>query len=120
MNPLLLILTVLLPFLPTSVQAANRVALLIGNQQYQNDKPLKNPVRDVGLIASALQNVGFTVIKRNNLTRRQIKNALRDLQNGLQAGDVGLVYYSGHGLQYNNDNYLIPIDANIASTISPK
>jgi uncharacterized caspase-like protein len=41
----------------TPAQAINRVALLIGNQQYQNDKPLKNPVHDVNLIASTLQKV---------------------------------------------------------------
>ncbi len=114
MKFVLFLITFLLLNLMTPAQAANRVALLIGNQQYQNDKPLKNPVRDVNLIANALQKVGFRVIKRNNLTRRQIKKALRELHNSLQAGDVALVYYSGHGLQYSNDNYIIPIDADIS------
>ncbi len=95
-----------------SVAAAERVALVIGNGTYKNS-PLKNPVNDANSIARALQALGFDVIKGINLNRKEIRTKIRSFGNVLKTAKTGLFYYAGHGVQYNGDNYLIPVNADI-------
>ena len=98
------------------VQAAGqRVALLIGNAAYQNEKPLRNPSNDVDLIARVLKDdLRFTqVIVRKNLGRRELADAIDQFTAAAKGADVAMVYYSGHGMQASGVNYLIPVDAQI-------
>ncbi len=101
----------------TSVQSAPaRIALVIGNSDYEN-APLKNPVNDAALMASTLKGVGFEVMAHVNLDRREMKRAFLSFQRRIkEAGSdtVSLVYYSGHGAQVNGENYLIPVGSLIA------
>ena len=89
-----------------------RIALLIGNARYQTS-PLANPVNDVRGMATALRKVGFTVIKHENLNFRQMREAIRDFGEKLSKDHVGLFYYSGHGVQVDGRNYLIPVNSDI-------
>lgn len=90
----------------------SRVALVVGNSNYEL-KPLKNPLNDARDMASVLKEKGFDVTKINNADRTQMINAIRDFGNNLKKGGVGLFYFSGHGVQVEGLNYLIPIGANI-------
>ncbi len=99
-----------------SVQAAGRLALLIGNAGY-DEAPLSNPLNDVRAFADALRSIGFEVIVRENATHKQMDEAVVDFWNRLKGKNVGLFYYSGHGLQVNGENYLVPIHANIKTEI---
>jgi len=89
-----------------------RVALVIGNATYKVN-PLKNPVNDSTDMARSLRSVGFDVIEANNTTLAQMREATRRFSDKLGNSDVGLVYYSGHGVEVKGKNYLIPVNADI-------
>ncbi len=94
------------------LKGQKRIALLIGNANYQTS-PLANPVNDVRGMATALRKAGFTVIKHENLNFRQMREAVRDFGEKLSKDHVGLFYYSGHGVQVDGRNYLIPVNSDI-------
>src|SRR5262249_37177871 len=98
-------------------QAEPRVALLIGNSAYQGDLPaLPNPANDAKLMAKTLKSVGFDVVEAENASQDEMKKAIADFSNKLQAAGstgTGLFFYAGHGLQVAGENYLIPVDAKI-------
>ena len=93
-------------------QAEPRVALVIGNAAYAS-KPLKNPVNDARAIAATLRRLGFTVVLKENATLREMVTAVREFGASLPAKGAALIYYSGHGAQLKDKNYLIPIGADI-------
>jgi hypothetical protein len=101
---------------PTAAAASAkpaRLALVIGNASYK-DAPLVNPGNDAADVAKALEASGFTVIKRENATLREMHLALREFGDRLGRQSTGLFYFSGHGLQVRGRNYLMPVDADIA------
>ncbi|QEP42391.1 DUF1566 domain-containing protein [Ectothiorhodospiraceae bacterium BW-2] len=113
MKTLLTLLCLLLTTLSLSAQTENRTALVLGNSAYQSS-PLKNPVNDARAIKKALQQSGFKVIYQENGSRTEMFNKIRDFGNELrQRKGVGVVFYAGHGMQVNGENYLIPVNANI-------
>ncbi len=89
-----------------------RVALVIGNSKYKFN-PLNNPVNDATDMAASLRSVGFDVIEVKNATLKQMREATRRFADKLEVSDVGLVYYSGHGIEVKGTNYLIPVNADI-------
>ncbi|MEL7048421.1 MAG: caspase family protein, partial [Pseudomonadota bacterium] len=98
------------------VQAQSRVALVIGNSEYQHTTRLKNPRNDAALMAKTLEALGFEVILKTDIGQRDMQRAVRDYLAKLDAGGretIGLVYYAGHGVQLGGENFLIPVDANI-------
>ena len=95
-----------------SYGAERRVALVIGNATYKIN-PLKNPVNDSTDMARSLRSVGFDVIEANNTTLTQMREVTRRFADKLGNSDVGLVYYSGHGVEVKGKNYLIPVNADI-------
>ena len=92
-----------------------RLALLIGNSAYTHGGNLKNPVNDVRDMKSALEGLGFRVIKYENCTQRAMKEAIDDFGEELRGYEVGLFFYAGHGVQVGGENYLIPVDAKLQS-----
>jgi len=93
--------------------ADTRIALVIGNGSYSNASPLTNPPNDAKLIAQSLRTDGFTVIQKQDVGLAEFQRAV--LQFGRTAGsaDVAMVYYAGHAIQFNGENYLIPVDAKL-------
>jgi tetratricopeptide (TPR) repeat protein len=101
---------------PAVAQQGRRVALVIGNAGYQNVAALKNPPHDVDAIAASLRAIGFeTVTLVNDATREKLADALRSFANEAEKADWAMVYYSGHGMEVNGVNYLIPVDAKLAA-----
>ena len=102
----------LLPLLATAALGAPaRIALVIGNSDYEN-APLKNPANDAALMSRTLRGVGSEVMDFVNLDRREMKRAFARFGKRVkEAGrdTVSLVYYAGHGAQVNGENYLIPV-----------
>jgi len=104
---------VLFWFMPARTET--RLAIVIGNSNYTHTTPLPNPARDAELMATALASVGFDVTKLIDADQATMKRALVEFGRKLRSSDsVGLFYYAGHGVQVKGENYLIPIDANIA------
>ena len=97
---------------PVTSGIERRVALVIGNATYKVN-PLKNPVNDSTDMARSLRSVGFDVIEANNTTLAQMREVTRRFADKLGNSDVGLVYYSGHGVEVKGKNYLIPVNADI-------
>ena len=95
-----------------------RLALVIGNAAYQYSGELCNPVNDANLMATTLQDLGFTVIKRTDATKEQMDNSILDFWRKLGNCDVALFYYAGHGVQLNGINYLLPVDAQLEDRLS--
>ena len=89
-------------------QQEKRLALVIGNSNYERGE-LKNPVNDAKLIASTLDSLNFDVILKENLpTKREMVLAIREFGNKRSEYDVAFVYYAGHGIQINDENFLLP------------
>jgi hypothetical protein len=99
------------PTAPLAIQG-KRVALVIGNAKYRFS-PLNNPVNDATDMAASLRSVGFDVIEVKDATLKQMREATRRFADKLEVSDVGLVYYSGHGIEVKGKNYLIPVNADI-------
>ena len=103
----------------SSAMAEKRVALVIGNGDY-GSQPLSNPPNDATLMAETLRDVGFEVVEVINADGREMKKAVHTFSRTLsRAGSdaVGFVYYAGHGVQAQGENYMIPVDAQIEEAI---
>jgi hypothetical protein len=90
-----------------------RLALVIGNADYLNGNTLQNPINDAKAIATALKEVGFTVLLFLNSDAKTMKKAMDEFGEKLKDYTVGLFYYAGHGMQVKGNNYLIPVDASL-------
>jgi uncharacterized caspase-like protein len=94
--------------------AEKRVALVLGNSNYQNVAPLANPVNDSARIAATLKDAGFDVVdSRRDLPAAETRRALRDFADRARDADIAVVYYAGHGIEVDGGNYLIPVDARL-------
>lgn len=99
--------------------ADKRVALVVGNGNYEHAPQLDNPMRDARLIASTLKELGFALIgggAQENLDRSSLEQAVRSFGRAIGPGTIALFYYSGHGLQSRGSNYLVPVSANLSSS----
>src|SRR5882724_9152437 len=101
-----------------SPPAEQRVALVIGNSNYQTAPQLANPNNDARSVAQLLNSAGFEVTVATDQTRNDMVRGLQDFSNKVAdhgPNTVAMVYYAGHGVQLAGENYLVPIDARIAA-----
>lgn len=100
--------------LPTQSQqkfsSGSRKALVIGNDSYQNTTKLQNAREDAKSISTSLANLGYQVTLKLDLKERDMKAALRNFAMQIEGGDEVVFYFSGHGIQINNSNFLVPVD----------
>ena len=92
-----------------------RIALVIGNATYR-DAALATTANDAGLIAQTLQAAGFDVVGARDLDGQSVRTAFRDFLDKASAAGPDMqafVYLAGRGLQYDGDNYFVPVDAQI-------
>jgi len=91
-----------------------RLALVIGNADYQSTTKLTNPSNDATDMAATLKTLGFEVLSGTNQSKREMEALIRQFGEKLaKQGGVGLFFYAGHGIQYRGGNYLVPVEANI-------
>ena len=92
--------------------AEKRVALVMGNSAYQNVTRLANPTNDSEAMSAIFKRAGFDVVElKRDLSVGEMRRALRDFSDSVRDADVAIVYYAGHGIEINGNNYLIPVDA---------
>ena len=92
--------------------AERRVALVIGNSGYENVGRLANPSNDADVVTTTLKNAGFDVVEsRRNLKYNETRRLLRDFSDIARDADMAVIYYAGHGIEVDGNNYLIPVDA---------
>lgn len=91
-----------------------RVALIIGNSDYEHVPSLRNATNDARALADALKIAGFqSVTLQTNLKREQVVAALSDFARQADTADWAVIYYSGHGIEYRGQNYMIPTNARL-------
>lgn len=90
--------------------SGRRLALVVGNDAYTDQSVLRNAVNDARAVASALGEVGFAVTRVENADRARLTSALSDFAGSLRDDDVALFYFAGHGVQVDQENYLMPTD----------
>ena len=89
-----------------------RIALVIGNAGYQNVSKLANPVNDARDIAAGLKSLGFEVLLGEDMDWASMRRIIGEFGDKIAnaKGGMSLFYYAGHGIQYNQENYLIPVE----------
>jgi hypothetical protein len=103
----------------TPPPADQRVALVIGNSNYQSAPKLANPGNDAQSMSQLLNSAGFEVTQATDLTRKDMVRVVQDFTAKVAErgpGTVAMVYYAGHGVQIEGENYLLPVDAKISSS----
>ena len=91
------------------IKKERRIALVIGNANYEEGDELLNPVNDARLMKESLEKLGFKVYYHYNLTSRDSMNAaINEFGLKREDYDVAFIYYAGHGVQLDNKNYLLP------------
>ncbi|MBC7905622.1 MAG: SUMF1/EgtB/PvdO family nonheme iron enzyme [Rhodospirillaceae bacterium] len=98
---------------PSSSASQRRVALVIGMGQYVSVPNLPNPPKDARAMGESLARLGFEVDSHLDSDYRDFAKALREFGIKAQGADVALIFYAGHGMQVDRENYLIPIDARL-------
>jgi uncharacterized caspase-like protein len=93
--------------------ADSRVALVIGQSAYRAVPALPNAANDGKGMAELLGNAGFQVTAAPDLSQNEMRQAISDFAAKVAASGpdtVALVFYAGHGLQIDGENYLVPVD----------
>src|SRR6476619_3343275 len=96
-----------------------RMALVIGNANYQTAPKLANPGNDAQSMSQLLNSAGFEVTQATDLTRKDMVRVVQDFTAKVAergSGTVAMIYYAGHGVQVEGENYLLPVDAKISSS----
>lgn len=96
-----------------SAKAPNRIALVIGNDNYLNlpeNAQLKNAVNDAKVIRDALKRLNFKVKYGENLTREEFEDHLFEFTGQIVEGDIAFFFYAGHGVGIKGGNYFLPSD----------
>jgi formylglycine-generating enzyme required for sulfatase activity len=89
---------------------AKRIALVIGNDAYKHVPPLEKAANDARAMGRALQQAGFETRTVLDANRSQMNKAINQFADDVAGGGIGVFFFAGHGVQVNNQNFLIPID----------
>ncbi len=95
--------------------SADRVALVIGMGAYEHVAALDNTINDATGIADTLQKIGFDVTLSLNASQATLLDQMAEFAFRAETADLALIYYAGHGVEVQGQNYLIPVDANVTS-----
>jgi uncharacterized caspase-like protein len=98
--------------------AAKREALVIGNGAYQSVPRLLNPSNDAQDISAALARLDFNVRTVTNASFESMRTALRDFAALARQADMAVIFYAGHGMEIRDENWLLPIDAQLKLDLS--
>ena len=93
--------------------AENRLALVIGQSAYRTVTALPNPANDANAMSKLLADAGFDVTLAADLSQRDMNEKVGDFAAKIAAkgpDTVALLFYAGHGLQIDGENYLVPVD----------
>jgi uncharacterized caspase-like protein len=106
--------------LPLAVHEATakverRVALVLGNAAYTVAPALVNPTIDAKAVAAAFQQLGFEVIEGFDLTGRQMRAKIAEFSSAIPGSQAAVVYFAGHGVSVDEENYLLPTDLALKS-----
>lgn len=98
----------------------NRVGLVIGNSHYSNAPALENPANDASDISAALSSLGFKTNLVLDGSKRVLDRAVEQFARDARSADIALFFFAGHGMQFEQHNYILPVDAELKDEISVK
>lgn len=104
---------------PPVERTGGRVALVLGNAQYDGISTLVNAVNDAEDMAAELRRLGFTVVTEVDHGRDQARAAIERFGELARGADVALMFYAGHGVEVGGQNYLIPVDFSASAAAAP-
>ncbi len=107
---LLFVFLTYLTFAAGSAHGTNRVALIIGNSDYQHAGRLNNPKNDAVLADKALKSLGFETSLLTDRSFDVLKDDLSNFRNMSENAEMALIYFAGHGIQIEQNNYLLAVD----------
>src|SRR5215470_12939650 len=90
--------------------AAQRLALVIGNDEYEHVPRLERAVGDAEAVGTAFDRLGFKVTLVRNVGFAAFAQTVAAFEANIQPGDVVALHYSGHGVAIAGRNYLVPVD----------
>ena len=96
--------------LTVSDAAAKRIALVIGNDAYENVPKLQKARNDARSVAQALARLGFEVVTAQDVGRRAMSRALVEFEQKIEPDDLAVLFFAGHGFAIGGTNYLLPVD----------
>jgi uncharacterized caspase-like protein len=92
------------------------VALVIGNQNYENMTKLTKAHKDAEEMGKKLEELGWEVYLKKDVTRKELREGVREIKEKLRVKKgIGIFYYSGHGIQVGGITYLVPVGADVKS-----
>ena len=94
----------------TPAHADKRVALVIGNADYQKADKLANPLTDARGMRDALTKLGFEIVYGENLGKQALERTIGRFADAAQDSDVALVFFAGHGATFGDVPYVVPVD----------
>ncbi|CAF1421117.1 unnamed protein product [Rotaria magnacalcarata] len=86
----------------------HKLALVIGIGDYDHIPKLNNPKNDAEAMSAKLESIGFTVKRVFHPNRLEMKVAVSEFEESINESDMVLFYFAGHGVQWENINYLLP------------
>ncbi len=92
------------------VSVAGKRALIIGNGTYQYQDRIPQALHDADDMAGTLRALGFVTTVRKDLTLSDLNRDVAAFVRTIQANDLALVYYSGHGGMMDGENYILPVN----------
>ena len=90
--------------------ANDRIALIIGNSNYQNLGTLANTKNDAIAIENRLKSMGYKTRLAIDLNESQSRKEIRNFALDSESASIAILFYAGHGAQVFGENYLLPID----------
>ena len=105
-----LLVLIIVALLPSLAIAKDRYALVIGNDAYLEVSVLEKAVADAEAVEAELAALGFETILALNVGRRDLNIAIADFTQKLSPGDTAVVFFAGHGVEIDGENYLLPTD----------
>ncbi len=110
-----LIFVFLVSLVPFAALADNRIALVIGMAEYETIVPLDNTLNDARGLSDTLEGIGFNVTTLLDAGAEDLRTAVDEFAFRAETADLALIYYAGHGVEVQGENFLIPVDAKVTS-----
>jgi hypothetical protein len=110
-------LLVLTTAAPCAGHAQPRVALVVGNSTYQSASTLPNPLNDASDMSGALRRLNSDVTTLTNARYDDMRRALITFGQKARGAEIAVVFFAGHGMELSGENWLIPVDAQLANDV---
>ncbi|NNE52601.1 MAG: CHAT domain-containing protein [Sulfitobacter sp.] len=117
LHSLLFAAAFLVSLVPPGLASPERVALVLGMADYEAIEPLANTRNDAEGLARTLTDIGFDVTLGLDTTAEELRALMRDFAFRSETADLALIYFAGHGIEVQGENFLIPVDAKPRSNL---